>query len=245
MFAAAFFNRRVVSSIVVCVVFIALGGVAAQQINQEVRSGAVAAMSLIFPAMNYVFALGRMIRFPMGGVPIDMNTGSSPKNLFERLGYTYFIRQETFPLPVYVFWLFLVVQIVVYPILAVFVERALHGISFKGRTMTADQGLSASSVAVETTGLCKVYPPSIWRRIFCCAGKSKAVTAVDGLGLVAQRNQILCLLGVNGSGKTTTLDLIAGLQRSTAGQVRIAATSTQLGICPQRNVLHPQLTVFE
>ena len=246
VFAAAFFDRRIVSSVVVAVVFLVLGGVGANQLNSEVRSGTVIALSLIFPAMNFIFALGRMARFPMALLPIDMNTSAALTLDLSRFGPIFYLPPETSPLPVYVFWLLLVVQIIAYPVLAVFVERAIHGISFKGRTLSSDPGPGGPSVAVETSGLRKVYPPSIWRRIFCCAAKvPEAVTAVDGLGLVAHKNQILCLLGVNGSGKTTTLDLIAGLQRSNAGEVRIQASSTQLGICPQRNVLHPQLTVLE
>jgi len=246
VFAAAFFDRRVISSVVVTVVFITLSGVSAYLVNTEVNNGTVIVLSLLFPASNFVFAVGRMIRFPLAGQPIDMATSSSPTRDFSEFGYMFYMPRDKLSIPVYAFWLLLVAQIVVYPVLAVYVERILHGISFKGRTLAADQGPSSSSVAVETTGLRKVYPPKIMRRIFCCGARvPKPVTAVDGLSLVAHKKQVLCLLGVNGSGKTTTLDLIAGLQRSSGGEVRIGASSTQLGICPQKNVLHPQLTVLE
>ena len=45
------------------------------------------------------------------------------------------------------------------------------------------------------------------------------VTAVDGLPLVVRRGEIRGLIGPNGSGKTTTINLLSGLYRSDAGEV--------------------------
>ena len=60
-----------------------------------------------------------------------------------------------------------------------------------------------------------------------CAGLSKAfgsTKAVDGLDLNVQEGEILALLGSSGSGKTTTLRLIAGFEYADAGAVEIGGT---------------------
>jgi branched-chain amino acid transport system ATP-binding protein len=48
------------------------------------------------------------------------------------------------------------------------------------------------------------------------------VTAVDELPLVVHRGEIRGLIGPNGSGKTTTINLLSGLYRSDAGEVYLA-----------------------
>lgn len=45
------------------------------------------------------------------------------------------------------------------------------------------------------------------------------ITAVDGLPLVVPRGEIRGLIGPNGSGKTTTINLLSGLYRCDAGEV--------------------------
>ena len=54
----------------------------------------------------------------------------------------------------------------------------------------------------------------------------------------------MVLLGANGSGKSTTLDMLAGLQKPTSGTIEIDATGG-IGLCPQKNVLWDDLTVYE
>ncbi len=46
------------------------------------------------------------------------------------------------------------------------------------------------------------------------------VRAVDGLSFAIQGNELIGLIGPNGSGKTTTIDTINGLLKPTAGTVR-------------------------
>ena len=70
------------------------------------------------------------------------------------------------------------------------------------------------------------------------------MTAVNGLTLSARKGQICVLLGANGSGKSTTLDAIAGLNTVTSGTITVDGTGG-LGIAPQKNVLWDQLTVEE
>jgi ABC-2 type transport system ATP-binding protein len=67
-----------------------------------------------------------------------------------------------------------------------------------------------TDLVVETTGLRKVYR----------SARSKVV-ALDGLDLAVPRGGVHGFLGPNGSGKTTTLRLLLGLARPTAGEIRL------------------------
>ena len=63
-----------------------------------------------------------------------------------------------------------------------------------------------ASPIIETDGLTKRF------------GK---IVAVDGLSLTVQRGHVFGLLGPNGSGKTTTMGMLLGLTRPTAGSFRL------------------------
>ncbi len=67
---------------------------------------------------------------------------------------------------------------------------------------------------IETSGLTKRYG---------------SIVAVDGVSLRVPRGQVFGLLGPNGTGKTTTIGMLLGLARPTAGSVRL------FGIGPEGN----------
>lgn len=78
------------------------------------------------------------------------------------------------------------------------------------------------------------------------------VDAVDGLDLTVARGEVFGLLGPNGSGKSTTIKMILGLLRPTAGTVRMfglppraLAARAKLGYLPELSYLHPFLTAKE
>jgi ABC-2 type transport system ATP-binding protein len=78
------------------------------------------------------------------------------------------------------------------------------------------------------------------------------IRAVDGIDLALAPGQIYGLLGPNGSGKTTTIRLLAGLARPTSGETRVLGTKMpnrpmlgQIGYMPQSEALYPELSVAE
>lgn len=139
---------------------------------------------------------------------------------------------------------FLALNIVLYPILALIVEHCMHGIDFRSRSFNNDSSTNSDGVVAETFDLKKQFIPNILEKFFCCSNR-RQVNAVDGVSLRGHKGQILCLVGPNGSGKTTTLHMISGFVSPTSGRVSLDATPSQIGICPQRNTLWDELTVKE
>jgi ABC-2 type transport system ATP-binding protein len=78
------------------------------------------------------------------------------------------------------------------------------------------------------------------------------IHAVDGIDLALVPGRIYGLLGPNGSGKTTTIRMLAGLARPTSGEARVLGTKMpnrqmlgQIGYMPQAEALYPDLSVGE
>jgi ABC-2 type transport system ATP-binding protein len=78
------------------------------------------------------------------------------------------------------------------------------------------------------------------------------VTALDALDLSVPRGCTAGLLGPNGSGKSTTIKLLLGLHRATAGEARVLGLPAghmearrRTGYLPEEADLHPFLTARE
>lgn len=78
------------------------------------------------------------------------------------------------------------------------------------------------------------------------------VQAVCGLSLQVKRGEVFGLLGPNGSGKSTTIKMILGLLKPSAGEVRLfglppssVRARQRLGYLPELSYLHPFLTAKE
>lgn len=79
-------------------------------------------------------------------------------------------------------------------------------------------------------------------------------SVVNGIDLNIYEGQLTVLLGHNGAGKTTILNMITGLVRPTDGKIYIGKNNIKkglinngvsLGVCLQHNLLFPDLTVEE
>ena len=232
---ASFFKKAQLSGITLALVTLLLGVLA--QVLGNFSSGAVIILSLLFVPCNYVFFLIFMARFEQQDRPADLVQGP-PHN--------------SWSVPGIAMWIFLIIQIIVYPLLGAMVERYFYGTASKGRSVIARNidhaAPSEPSMfdSVQLQDFTKHYRPNWFRRQFTwLTNTSKAtVVAVDGLTLNAMKGQIFVLLGANGSGKSTTLDAIAGLNTVTSGTITVDGTGG-LGIAPQKNVLWDELTVEE
>src|ERR1043165_965378 len=78
-------------------------------------------------------------------------------------------------------------------------------------------------------------------------------TALDDLSLVVKYGEIFGLLGPNGSGKTTTINIISGLSKPTSGQVVVLGheiikdihkVHAALGAVPQETALYEELSAW-
>ncbi|KAG9509130.1 ATP-binding cassette sub-family A member 3 [Fragariocoptes setiger] len=99
---------------------------------------------------------------------------------------------------------------------------------------------------VSIRNLCKTY--------FTDSAVLKTIQAVKNVSLDMYYSQILVLLGQNGAGKTTMIDIISGHNRKSSGQIIIDGydidthpelARKRVGFCPQFDVLFERLTVEE
>ena len=95
--------------------------------------------------------------------------------------------------------------------------------------MTTTLETSAMTTAVRLTGVHKSFG----------AGRS-AVSALEGVDLSVAPGEFVCLLGASGCGKTTLLNLVAGLDRPTAGDITLS--TSRPAVMFQEAALMPWLT---
>jgi ABC-2 type transport system ATP-binding protein len=97
---------------------------------------------------------------------------------------------------------------------------------------------SSSDMAIEISSLTKNF---------------ENVTALDNLSLGVKYGEIFGLLGPNGSGKTTTINIVSALSKPTSGQVKVLgyditqnthAVHAVLGAVPQETALYEELTAW-
>lgn len=83
---------------------------------------------------------------------------------------------------------------------------------------------------------------------------TEPLTAVDRLTLQIENGQVFGLLGPNGSGKTTTVNMLCGLLKPTSGKAlvqgvdvtaNVAQVRAMLGVVPQETALYNDLTAQE
>ncbi|GCE30795.1 daunorubicin resistance protein DrrA family ABC transporter ATP-binding protein [Dictyobacter alpinus] len=106
-------------------------------------------------------------------------------------------------------------------------------------TVPDQQGMTSTQIpAIAIQDLCKSF------------GKFQAV---DHLTLTVQQGEVFGLLGPNGSGKTTTINMISGLTVPTSGSVKVLGYDVRhnarevrqiLGAVPQETALYEELSAW-
>jgi ABC-2 type transport system ATP-binding protein len=110
----------------------------------------------------------------------------------------------------------------------------------KGQTQAIQAEPAANSTvpAIEMSDLCKNFG---------------TFQAIDHLSLTVQPGEIFGLLGPNGSGKTTTINMISGLSVPTSGEVHVFGYNVRhntrqihrmLGAVPQETALYEELSAW-
>jgi ATP-binding cassette, subfamily A (ABC1), member 3 len=225
---ASFFKRAQLSGITAILATLLLA-ILAQSITAP-STGIVIVLSVLFTPCSYVYFITLAARFEKQRRGAHL-TDMPPDSPWE--------------LPGIALWAFMIVQIFAYPLIGFAIERYLYGTSSKGRVIQQPGASDSEEHAVKLSGFTKIYNPNIFSRIFSTkSNPAKPVVAVNELSFNARKGQIVALLGANGSGKSTTLDAIAGLNKLTRGSITIDGTGG-LGIAPQKNVLWDDLTVEE
>ena len=100
-----------------------------------------------------------------------------------------------------------------------------------------------SEIVVEIKGVAKTFR-DFWLR--------PVAEAVRGVDLSVEKGDVFGLLGPNGSGKSTTIKMLLGLLRPSAGEIRLfglppgdCRARARLGYLPELSYLHPFLTARE
>jgi len=82
--------------------------------------------------------------------------------------------------------------------------------------------------------------------------KEGKIRAVDGLNLSIKKGEIYALIGANGSGKTTTVNMVTGALAPTSGRITVLGVdmpqhrhdiSRRIGVAPQEYSLYSDLTL--
>jgi ABC-2 type transport system ATP-binding protein len=112
---------------------------------------------------------------------------------------------------------------------------AIHQFSANARGASGAARASTDGAAIRLTGLAKSFG---------------SVHAVRGVDLTIAPGEVVAFLGPNGAGKSTTIDMMLGLTRPDAGEVRLfggdpvaVVQSGSVGAMLQSGALLPDLTV--
>jgi len=99
--------------------------------------------------------------------------------------------------------------------------------------------LSMDETVIEASNLVKLY-------------KEGQIRAVDMLNLRIGKGEIYALIGANGSGKSTTINMLTGSLFPTSGAIKVLGfeipqkrriVTSQIGVAPQEYALYSDLTV--
>ena len=189
-------------------------------------------LSLFFPPVSFangVNAIESYVYFNSGAASIDVAYVDSQRNIMSVANATGFLVVSS------VLWLFVARC---FPFARSDLLNSLKGRARARAGSQASDIEKASDAMLSVNNLSHEYPDGH--------------RAVSNLNLSVQKGEVLVFLGANGSGKTTTLDMISGVLPPTSGDVLINGFSItaqpfearrNLGVCLQRDILWDKVSV--
>lgn len=231
LFVAVFFKRAQLSGFGSTIIAVILGILAMVGKNYFGNVGIIV-LSMIFPPMTFVFAYIIFCNFERYSVGVDMLS-------------TYGQDNST----MLAIFICLIIDVFLFAFAALVFEHWVYGngkfVQRSAKTCS-EKRTSYDKTSLELRNLTKVFQPFSLRR-------TEPFYAVKDLSLKIKIGEIFCLLGANGSGKSTTLAMIAGALSITDGDVFVNGMSRQLtryppgvlALCPQKNILWADLTVAQ
>jgi ABC-2 type transport system ATP-binding protein len=99
--------------------------------------------------------------------------------------------------------------------------------------------------AIQVEGLTKVFPAAKGR---------PPLRAVDGIDFTTHEGEVFGFLGPNGAGKTSTIRMLTGLSRPSAGKAQVLGLGLEadlprikkrIGVVPETSNLYDELTAFD
>ena len=223
----SFFRKAQLSGITVVLFSLVLAIIV--QVQRPESTVGIVLLSLFFPPMAFTLFIIYLAHFQFRSRPADLLDGPPDAD---------------WDVPGWAFFLFFIIHTLVYPLVGAYIERKLHGTTSKTRRLHPES--EGGDLALQLTNFSKSFVPgTIQKKLPKVFGQVReTVIAVQDLTLKALKGQIVVLLGANGSGKSTTLESIAGLKTATSGTIDIYGDKG-FGLCPQKNVLWDDLTVLE
>ncbi|KYQ91202.1 ABC transporter A family protein [Tieghemostelium lacteum] len=118
-----------------------------------------------------------------------------------------------------------------------------------GRDRSHDTDLQAENVSINPTNY--QNHALIIRNLYKAYGENQAV---NGLNLSAEKGKVLALLGHNGCGKTSTINMLVGQSNPDSGFIAVHGYDVQdqiqfiqplVGFCPQHDIYWPYFTARE
>jgi ATP-binding cassette subfamily A (ABC1) protein 3 len=127
------------------------------------------------------------------------------------------------------------------------------------QTMSSDTDVAAEAETVERVpqgngASNHVVVDSLVKEFSSRLGLGKGMRAVDGVSCILEPGKVFALLGHNGAGKTTCLNMMLGLTSVSGGDCKInglsvvdniSSLSGQISACPQHDILWNQLSSVE
>lgn len=228
MFISVFFQRAQLSGIGSTILAVVLA-ILAMVGKEAFGNVGTVVLSIIFPPMAFVFGYIIFCNFERYGLGVDMLSNYNQTNS-----------------TMLAIFICLIVDIILFAALALITEHWVYGTGrFFQKSFVGDVN-EKSKFSLELQGLTKIFKTFSLK-------KKAPFYAVRDLSLQIKRGEIFCLLGANGSGKSTTLGMIAGSVGISHGDVLLNGLSRRshrypsgvLSLCPQKNILWSDLTVLQ